>query len=560
MGLRQIRGKRGAVLPPLVILLLAASAATAVLADLRREAEPNGPVPVAQPIAAPASIGGTIGAPGDVDLYAVAAEAGQTIQADVLARGFRAGNSPGSSLSALLQVLGPDGTTVLAWDQSLGDFDDPTASVEVTEAGRYYVSVRDLNPAAGGVDYGYVLSVEIEPNDTPTAATPILPPVVPSIDALIYPPGDLDYYRVAGAAGQVLTVDIDSAVFNPDQPPAKAVLTLYDPAGSLLAQDAYTSTDPNDPFLQVTLPATGAYVILVRELRSFVGTSNTFYQMSIELGPAASSNTFSTGMPIILPRAVSGVASPAGDVDHFRFGLGSAATLRADVDAREGLLSLLEGTLSLSDAGGLLASDTTSPDPALSRALDPGEYSVAVQGPCSGRTCHPEDSYFVLFLDPDIDADGLVLPQDNCPAVPNPEQADLDMDGVGDRCDNCAMRFNPEQRDSDGDGIGDGCPRCDRPPEVGTDLRFADLQTLSWSPAPEASYYSLYRGAVGGGPFSFDQVCLQPSLSDPGAVDSSLPAAARGFFYLVSGGNSCGEGPLGFTSSSQPRPNPYPCP
>ena len=51
---------------------------------------------------------------------------------------------------------------------------------------------------------------------------------------------------------------------------------------------------------------------------------------------------------------------------------------------------------------------------------------------------------------------------DNCPDVPNPDQADLDRDGVGNGCDNCPTVFNPEQPDADADGRGDACttPTC----------------------------------------------------------------------------------------------------
>ena len=52
----------------------------------------------------------------------------------------------------------------------------------------------------------------------------------------------------------------------------------------------------------------------------------------------------------------------------------------------------------------------------------------------------------------DSDGDGIADSRDNCPAVPNPDQADLDFDGQGDLCD----------WDKDGDGYY--CPECYREP------------------------------------------------------------------------------------------------
>ena len=534
-------------------------AITQARADLRREREPNGTADGAQAVVAPASLGGAIGSAGDVDLYSLRLETGQTVKADVLARGFRASTSPGSSLSAILEVLADDGSTVLASDQSLGDFDDPAVAWTAAAGGRYFISVRHVNAVEGGAAYVYVLSVEVDPNGDLATATPLLPPVMPSIDALIYPAGDQDYYRFEAQAGQTVEVDIDAAVFNPANPAAKIVLTLLDAAGGQIASSSYLDASA-DPFIRATLPASGAYFLRVRELRSFVGTTNTFYQLSVTLGSSSGNNTFSTAVPVSEPRAISGTISPTGDLDHFGFSTTRPSLIRADVDAVEGLLSLLDATLELNSSGGILASDSSNPDPALSSQQASDAFSVSVRGPCVGSGCLAEDSYYLLYVDSDLDGDGRFLPADNCPRLANTDQVDTDRDGIGDACDNCRSVFNPDQRDSDGDGRGDACSTCAPPPEVALDVRFSDPQTLVWSPSSEASSYSLYRGSIFGGPLFSNHTCLQPSLGAPAATDNDLPASGRAFYYLISGRNACGEGGLGFTSGGQPRPNPYPCP
>jgi hypothetical protein len=57
----------------------------------------------------------------------------------------------------------------------------------------------------------------------------------------------------------------------------------------------------------------------------------------------------------------------------------------------------------------------------------------------------------------DGDLDGVCGDVDNCPSVPNSDQADSDGDSVGDVCDNCPEVANADQLDTDENGVGDAC-------------------------------------------------------------------------------------------------------
>ena len=75
----------------------------------------------------------------------------------------------------------------------------------------------------------------------------------------------------------------------------------------------------------------------------------------------------------------------------------------------------------------------------------------------------------VCILDEDMD-DFCDTLEDNCPGIPNPDQADGDGDGVGDVCDNCPEEPNIDQVDEDGDGIGDACDDLICTPDGNPDL------------------------------------------------------------------------------------------
>ncbi|MEZ4436144.1 MAG: prenyltransferase/squalene oxidase repeat-containing protein [bacterium] len=95
-----------------------------------------------------------------------------------------------------------------------------------------------------------------------------------------------------------------------------------------------------------------------------------------------------------------------------------------------------------------------------------GEWGNMFGGSPSGWSQQSSHGFAILTLERslggvclDVDEDGLCGVDDNCPEIPNPDQADEDEDGVGDACDNCPKVVNRSQEDTDGDGTGDACDR-----------------------------------------------------------------------------------------------------
>jgi len=110
------------------------------------------------------------------------------------------------------------------------------------------------------------------------------------------------------------------------------------------------------------------------------------------------------------------------------------------------------------------------------QTLGPGDYTAEViaydgAGP-QPFTATDTRGFSVAAApgDTDADDDGVQDADDNCPSVPNANQADLDGDTAGDACDtdddgdgdadgsdNCPTVANSDQTDTDGDGSGDAC-------------------------------------------------------------------------------------------------------
>jgi hypothetical protein len=101
---------------------------------------------------------------------------------------------------------------------------------------------------------------------------------------------------------------------------------------------------------------------------------------------------------------------------------------------------------------------------------------------------------------------------------------------------------------SSGACTGDGVPL---PGEVDGGLQLsqgAEGTTISWTPAAGSTTSSVLRGALSTlpvGPGGADEVCLDGGTGTS-ITDDSDPWEGEGYWYLVSGVNSCGHGPYGF--------------
>jgi hypothetical protein len=184
-------------------------------------------------------------------------------------------------------------------------------------------------------------SIEGEPNNAPEKANPIVINTV--INAELNGAADVDCFGFDGKKGQRLFLDvlaerIDSRL--------DATIRLLTPSGTELAEsrDVFGA----DPFLDVTLPADGRYVIKVHDA-TYAGSPDHIYRLTVHQGPH---------LDAILPAAFQ--PGERARLTLIGRGLGAMASLDPQLKPEGPVLERMEVVTPI-PAAALAAPDPSSP-------------------------------------------------------------------------------------------------------------------------------------------------------------------------------------------------------
>ncbi|MCQ4165695.1 proprotein convertase P-domain-containing protein [Tahibacter sp. P2K] len=266
------------------------------------EVEPNGTSATATPIASGDTV---IRAPlypnGDIDFYSFTANAGDRVYA-ALMTAFSAGSSTDSQLT----IIGPDGTTIVEFDDDNGTFAALSSSIAgavIPTTGTYYLKVNDFT-AGTTSQRPYELhfriqsgtpTPEVESNDTPATATPL--PANGWVSGARNPAAatEQDWYSINLNAGDTVFLSLD---LDPERDGVswngRLGFALFGDAGNqiLPADDAGTgdvSPNPNIPSeaMFFTVKDSGTYFAFVDSASAAVGGPTATYNLSVSVHRAS---------------------------------------------------------------------------------------------------------------------------------------------------------------------------------------------------------------------------------------------------------------------------------
>jgi hypothetical protein len=276
------------------------------------EVEPNGAAATATLLALNGSraIGtASIGPAGDIDYWRIdGVPAGTRIWASTDTGGTQ--NPGATSRDTVMDLLAADGTTVIEADDDDGTGNGADGTVEslqasaiagrtLTAGGTYYIRVSAFNAAAIVDPYKLYVVVtniaaapETEPDNTPATANVILSGGLTSnvLSGSIDVAGDVDYYAMTLAAGDVVFVSADADPQR-DGTGTDLVVEVRDPSDVLvLAIDSSITGSPADPAAEAapyTALVTGTYYVKVRHFAAGTGAYDLMVANMTPTIPAA---------------------------------------------------------------------------------------------------------------------------------------------------------------------------------------------------------------------------------------------------------------------------------
>jgi hypothetical protein len=127
-------------------------------------------------------------------------------------------------------------------------------------------------------------TADAEPNDSPAAPQVLAGPVI--VNGRVNRPADADFFALTARAGEVLVAEVFARRLGS---PLDARLTLSDPDGRVLAANddhadpgAGLDTHHADPYLRVTIPAAGRYLLRLEDTQGKGGAEFTY---RLRVGP-----------------------------------------------------------------------------------------------------------------------------------------------------------------------------------------------------------------------------------------------------------------------------------
>ncbi len=322
------------------------SSALAPGSTLAQEVEPNGTFGTATPIAgASARIRGNVYPNADVDFYSFSGTAGDRVFAAVMTS-----SSSNLSTDSILDLIAPDGTTVIETDLDDGTFGALSSTIAgrtLTATGTHFLRVRHNSALTQLRPYDLYFRrqtgspvAEVEANDTTGTAQPL--PASGWISGSTSSTADQDFYSVALNAGDTVFLSLD---LDPERDTVewngRVGFALFGTGSNqiLVTGDGGTAT-PDSEAMFFTVQTAGTYFVHVSvQTGALFGT----YQLSTAVFPRVSPGTCttytSTNVPVAIPTGpgiVTSTLTVPGNprIDKLRVNINATHTFMQDLDVQ----------------------------------------------------------------------------------------------------------------------------------------------------------------------------------------------------------------------------------